>query len=65
MERILKRNQYEHGGCRIYFECEDGRRELLVDGYVDKEFSDALLKFCEEFFIKPEREIKAEFHPAT
>lgn len=41
--------QYEHGGCRIY--CQNGEnRKLIVDGYIDADFSIALNRFVCEYF---------------
>jgi len=54
---IIKMNQFEHGGSRIYFEDKDGEcdRYLLVDTYRDVEFA-KYIKGCVEKYFYPQKE---------
>lgn len=45
----IKRRQYGHGGCRIYFERGEDRK-LVVDGYIDERFALALECFVCDYF---------------
>ena len=45
----IRKQQYEHGGCRIYSQNGDDR-QLIVDGYIDRDFGDALHQFVLAYF---------------